>query len=87
MNLTRDHLGKIVRFDTLTLPEIPDGVFKEGDVLILCNNTDEFTSLRTFVKAYRSGIKIAREFFEIPPRSLVNVVFVADDVAIITVGL
>lgn len=88
MNLTRDHLGKIVRLDTLTVIEVPDGIFKMGDIVVLFNNTDEFTSLRSWVKnSYRSASPKNRQFFEIPPRALINLVFVADDTLVVTVGL
>lgn len=88
MNLNRDHLSKIVRVDSTMEIAIPDGVFKQGDILVLFNNTPDFLTLRSDVKTtYRSAHVKAMTHFEWPPRSLMNVLFVADDIAVLTVGL
>ena len=88
MNLAREHLGKIIRLDVLTIVTLPDNVFKQGEILVLFNNTEKFTTLESKVaNNYRSAIGINKNFFEIPPRALINIVFVADDTAILTVGL
>lgn len=88
MNLSREHLGKIVRLDSLTVVEVPEGIFKMGDIVVLFNNTDEFTTLRSDVKnSFRSASAQKKHFFEIPPRALINLVFVADDTLVFTVGL
>ena len=88
MNLAREHLGKIIRLDVLTVVTLPDNVFKQGEILVLFNNTDKFTTLESKVaNNYRSAIGINKNFFEIPPRALINIVFVSDDTAILTVGL
>ena len=88
MNLAREHLGKIIRLDVLTIVTLPDNVFKQGEILVLFNNTDKFTTLESKVaNNYRSAIGINKNFFEIPPRALINIVFVADDTAILTVGM
>jgi hypothetical protein len=87
MKLTREHMGKIVRFDVLTLPEIPDGEFRMGDILVLFNNTDEFTTLMSkVVNSFRSGMAARKQAFEVPPRALINIIFVADDTLVVTVG-
>lgn len=86
--LTREHLGKIIRFDELALPLLPDQTFKQGDILVLFNNTAHFTTLESkIVQSYRSSMPKAKTHFEIPPRALVNIVFVADDVAVLTFGV
>ena len=88
MNLAREHLGKIIRLDVLTIVTLPDNVFKQGEILVLFNNTEKFTTLESKVaNNYRSAIGINKNFFEIPPRALINIVFVADDIAVLTVGL
>lgn len=88
MNLAREHLGKIIRLDVLTVVTLPDNVFKQGEILVLFNNTDKFTTLESKVaNNYRSAISINKNFFEIPPRALINIVFVADDIAVLTVGM
>jgi hypothetical protein len=87
MILNRDHLGKIIRLDTLTVVDVPDGVFKEGDILVLFNNTDAGTTVQSKVKnSYHSG-RGERSLIEFPRRSLLNVIFVADDTVVYTVGL
>jgi hypothetical protein len=88
MNLAREHLGKIIRLDVLTIVTLPDNVFKQGEILVLFNNTDTATTLESKVaNNYRSAISNNKNFFEIPPRALINIVFVADNTAILTVGL
>jgi len=88
MNLAREHLGKIIRLDVLTVVTLPDNVFKQGEILVLFNNTGEFTTLESKVtNNYRSAMPKHKNFFEIPPRGLINIVFVADDIAVLTVGM
>lgn len=88
MNLAREHLGKIIRLDVLTVVTLPDNVFKQGEILVLFNNTGEFTTLESKVtNNYRSAMPQNKNFLEIPPRSLINIVFVADDIAVLTVGM
>jgi hypothetical protein len=56
--------------------------------MLLFNNTDKFTTLESKVaNNYRSAISINKNFFEIPPRALINIVFVADDIAVLTIGM
>jgi hypothetical protein len=86
MKLGREHLGKIVRIDDVVVIEVPDGVFKEGDIMVLFNNTDRFTTIHSKVKnSYRSA-SLQRSMVEFPPRSLINIIFVADDTVVFTVG-
>jgi hypothetical protein len=88
VNLTRDHLGKIVRLDAVTVVAVPEGVFKMGDIVVLFNNTDKGTTVQSALKkSYRSGLAAPKAFFEVPPRALVNLIFVADDTLVFTVGL
>ena len=88
MNLAREHLGKIIRLDILTVVTLPDNVFKQGEILVLFNNTDKFTTLESKVaNNYRSAMAKNKSLFEIPPRALINIVFVADDIAVLTVGM
>jgi hypothetical protein len=88
MNLTKEHLGKIVRLDVLTVVTLPDNVFKQGDIIVLFNNTGEFTTLESKIaNTYRSAMPKNKNFWEVPPRALINIVFVADDIAVLTVGM
>ena len=88
MNLAREHLGKIIRLDVLTVVTLPANVFKQGEILVLFNNTDKFTTLESKVaNNYRSAMPKNNNFFEIPPRALINIVFVADDIAVLTIGM
>ena len=90
MNLVlgKEHLGKIVRLDALAVVCLPDGVFRQGDILVLFNNTDSRTMIESKLEqTYRSGMAKPKMFLEIPPRSLVNLVFVADEAVVLTVGL
>ena len=84
----RDHLGKIIRLDALEVVRLPDGVFKQGDILVMFNNTNKFTTLESKVEAtYRSSMPKHNTHWEIPTRALVNIVFVADNIAVMTVGV
>lgn len=84
----RDHLGKIIRLDALEVVRLPDGVFKQGDILVLFNNTDKFTTLESKVEAtYRSAMPKHKTHLELPPRALINIIFVADNIAVLTVGM
>jgi len=88
MNLAREHLGKIIRLDVLTVVTLPANVFKQGEILVLFNNTDKFTTLESKVaNNYRSAMPKNNNFFELPPRALINIVFVADDIAVLTIGM
>ena len=88
MNLAREHLGKIIRLDVLAVITLPDNVFKQGEILVLFNNTGEFTTLESKVtNNYRSAMAKNKNFFEVPPRALINIVFVADDIVVLTVGM
>lgn len=88
MNFGREHLGKIVRVDEQMELRVPADVFKEGDILMFFNNTDDFMALFSDVEnSYRSAGRQKRSVFEIPPRALINMVFVADTTMVLTVGL
>ena len=90
MNLVlgKEHLGKIVRLDVVTVVTLPEKVFKEGDLIVLFNNTDSRTMIESKVECtYRSSMPKHKTHWEIPPRSLVNLVFVADEAVVLTVGL
>ena len=87
MKLGREHLSKIVRLDVFAVLEIPDGVFKEGDILVLFNNTDQATTIQSRVKNSYHSSRGAKTMIEFPQRSLVNVIFVSDDTVVFTVGV
>lgn len=88
LNLSREHLGKIVRLDTLTIIELPSGVFKQGEMLMCFNNSNNFTTLISHVKcSYRSAMSNHKTHFEVPPRALFSLIFVDDDIVVYTVGL
>jgi hypothetical protein len=86
--LTREHLGQIVRFDSLTVVTLPEQEFKQGDILVFFNNTEKFATLDSKVQfTYRSSMPKSKTHLEIPPRALVNIVFVDDNIAVLTVGM
>lgn len=87
MILNRNHLGKIVRVDAPIVLEVPDGVFKEGDIMVLFNNTDQSTIIQSKVKNSYHSSRGNKSQIEFPRRSLINVVFVTDDTVVFTVGL
>lgn len=59
-----------------------------GDIFVMFNNTDKFTTLESKVKCtYRSSMPKHKTHWEIPPKALINIVFVADNIAVMTVGV
>jgi hypothetical protein len=85
--LTKDHANKLIRIEESSVVAIPAGEFSMGDALILYNSSDKFICLESRVaKSYQSCRVGNRQFFEWPPRGLVNVLFVNDDELIVTVG-
>jgi len=88
LTLNREHLGKIIRLDVQTVITLPKDVFREGDILVLFNNTGLFTTLESQIEhAYRSSQPMHKSHFEVAPRALVNLVFVADNTVVFTVGV
>ncbi len=88
MNLTKDNANRITRIDNGSLVEIPKGVFSKGDMLILFNNSDSFITLESKIeKTYQSATKWTRTMIEWPPRAIVNVIFVDDNLVVASVGI
>ena len=88
MDLTKDNANKITCVNQSKVVTVPEGVFSQGDMLMLFNNSDDFITLESKVqKTYRSGQKTPKTMIEWPPRTLVNVVFVSADLAVVTVEL
>lgn len=85
--LTKDHANKLIRIEESSVVVIPTGEFSMGDALILYNGSDKSISLESkVVNSYQSCRMGRRQFFEWPPRGLINVLFVNDDELIVTVG-
>jgi hypothetical protein len=88
VTLTKENANKITRIDNGSLVEIPKGVFSKGDMLILFNNSDAFITLESRIeKTYTSGTKWTRTMIEWPPRAIINVIFVDDDLVVASVGI
>lgn len=50
LTLSREHLGKIIRLDGQTVITLSKDVFREGDILVLFNNTGLFTTLESQIE-------------------------------------
>jgi len=88
MDLTKDNANKITCINQSSVVRISQGIFSKGDMLMLFNNSDNFITLESRVeKTYRSGQKTPRTMIEWPPRTIVNVVFVDDNIAVVGVEL
>lgn len=86
--LTKENANRITRIDNGNVVVIPKGVFSQGDMLILFNNSDGFITLESKIeKTYQSGTKWTRTLIEWPPRAVINVIFVDDDLAVASVGI
>ena len=87
VTLTKENANKITRIDNGSLVEIPKGVFVKGDMLILFNNSDAVITLDSKIeKTYSSGSKWTNAVIQWPPRGIVNVIFVNDDLVVTSVG-
>ena len=85
--LTKDHANKLIRIEESSVVEIPAEEFSMGDALILFNNSDKSISLESKVaNSYQSCRMGRRQFFEWPPRGLINVLFIGSDELVVTVG-
>lgn len=88
MDLTKDNANKITCINQSKVVTLPEGVFSQGDMLMLFNNSDDFICLESRVeKTYQSGQRTLKTMIGWPPRSLMNVVFVDADLAVVTVEL
>lgn len=88
MDLTKNNANKITCVNESKLVNIPASEFKQGDMLMMFNNSDDFITLESqHIKTYVSGSKQPRTVIEWPPRTLVNVVFLQDDLVVVKVEL
>lgn len=86
MDLTKNNANKITCVNNGSVVTLPSGVFAQGDMLMLFNNSDEVITLCSEVDAtYRSGNKVKIKTLQWPARALVNVVFVEESLAVVTV--
>ena len=88
MDLTKNNANKITCINESKVVSIPSGEFKQGDMLMMFNNSDDFITLESqHIKTYISGRREPRTGIEWPPRTLVNVVFIKDDLVVVKVEL
>jgi hypothetical protein len=86
--LKKEQANRITRIDNGSVVIIPKNVFIEGDMLILFNNSDAFITLESKIeKTYQSGTKKTKLMIEWPPRTILNVIFVSDDIVVTSVGI
>jgi hypothetical protein len=84
VDLTRDNANKITCVNESAQVVIPDNTFVQGDLLMLFNNTDRPVLLESRVAStYKSGCKVT--LLTWPAKTLANVVFIQDAVAVVTV--
>jgi hypothetical protein len=86
MDLTKDNANKITCINDSRVVMIPVNVFAQGDMLMMFNNSDDVITLESFVgKTFRSGSRTPILKLDWPPRAIVNVVFIQDNLAVVTV--
>ena len=86
MDLNRNNANKITCINQSKVVSILANEFSQGDMLMLFNNSDDFITLESqHIKTYVSGHKEPRTVIEWPPRTLVNVVFIQDDLIVVKV--
>jgi hypothetical protein len=88
ITLTKDHANRVTCINNGSVVYLPANVFAQGEMLMLFNNSDNFITLQSHVeKTYQSGRKLPKPVFEWPPRTLVNVIFIANDLAVVSVEI
>jgi hypothetical protein len=86
MDLTKDNANKITCVNNSSAVKVPANVFAQGDMLMMFNNSDEIITLESFVdKTFRSGSITPILKLDWPPRAIVNVIFIQDNLAVVTV--
>jgi hypothetical protein len=86
MDLTKDNANKITCVNNSRVVKVSANVFAQGDMLMLFNNSDEIITLESSVdKTFRSGSITPILKLDWPPRAIVNVVFIQDNLAVVTV--
>jgi hypothetical protein len=85
--LTKEHANKLIKIENSSVVVIPTEEFTMGHALILFNNSDSYISLESKIeKSYQSCRAGKKQFFEWPPRALINILFVDDDELVVSVG-
>ena len=88
MDLNRNNANKITCINQSKVVSILANEFSQGDMLMLFNNSDDFITLESHhIPTYLSGRKHPKTMIEWPPRTLVNVVFIKDDLVVVKVEL
>jgi hypothetical protein len=88
MILEKQHANKLINIENSLEVCIPSDEFGAGDALILFNNSNNCSVLRSLVaKTYRSGHANTITTVELPPMCLVNAVFIDSDTVVITRGI
>lgn len=83
--LTTADVAKYVQIGTGGSVTIPDGVFAEGDVVSLFNNTAaNVTVTCSITTAYKAGDDGDNNSFAIKPRGIVSVLFISSTVCVFT---
>lgn len=83
MKLDRTVVGRVVKIDTASVVEVPQGTFRAGDVVVFFNNKDEFVCIDCKVQnSYVSAFKKPRGMIELPPKALGNLLFIEDDLVV-----
>lgn len=86
--LKKEHANRLVSIENSKVVVVPADEFGTGDVLMFFNNSDEFISLRSEIPySYKSSHPKSYQFFEVPPRALMNVIFIKDDLMVVTRGM
>jgi hypothetical protein len=86
MDLTKDSANKITCINDSKVVRVPANVFAQGDMLMMFNNSDDVITLESLVaETFRSGNRTPICELDWPPRAIVNVVFIQDNLAVVTV--
>lgn len=86
--LTKENVNKITSIGESSVVVVPSDEFVQGSMLMLFNNSDNFICLRSMVEnTYQSGSKLKRQTIEWPPRAILNIVFVEQNLVVIKVEI
>lgn len=88
MRLQKEHANRIVNIEHSSVVVIPAGEFSQGDMLILFNNRDDFGTIQCDVpNSYRSCYTKKHVMIELPPRCMMNAVFIDAETVVFMRGL
>ena len=85
--LSRENANKITKVEKVECVVLPSSVFKQGEMLILFNNSDQKLVVKSEVEeTYVSGSAGVSRSAVCPARGLVNILFIEENLVVLSMG-